>query len=42
MTSDTIVLKNASLSIGNAITGTPLIYTILKSYSKEILKFISD
>jgi hypothetical protein len=28
--------------IGKAVTSTPLIHVILKSYSKKILKFVSD
>jgi hypothetical protein len=41
-TSNTIVLKDAFFSIGKAATGTSLVRVILKSYGKEILKFVSN
>jgi hypothetical protein len=42
MTSDTIVFKDAFLSIGKAATGISLVCVILESYGKEILEFVSD
>jgi hypothetical protein len=40
--SDTVTLKGASLSIGKAATGSPLVRAILESYGREILESASD